>query len=184
VVLALEARAVSYRRCGHTLVQRVSVCVARGEFLAVVGHAGSGADTLVGLLAGNVAPDHGRVLVDGRTRPGRPRPPGADARRFGAGVAGVDAVVADAPPRSILLFDLVGSSADVAGATDAHHVARRCRAAADAGHAVVAAVEDPREITTHAHTLAVMVAGRLVHWAPPALVMSPALRLFEPTAAP
>jgi hypothetical protein len=76
-------------------------------------------------------------------------------------------------------FDLIGSTATVGRAVGAHGLGPICRRAADSGHAVVAAVDDPREVAVHAHTLAVLVAGRLVHWATPALVMSPALRLLD-----
>ena len=63
---ALEARDVSVRRCGRSLVQRASVTVGAGEFLVLLGAPGSGTDTLLALLAGDLAPDAGRVLVDGR----------------------------------------------------------------------------------------------------------------------
>lgn len=177
MVLALEASGVSYRRCGRTLVQRVSLCVERGEFLAVVGDAGSGADTLVRLLAGDLAPDQGRVLVDGRSRPSPGRDP-SDPRRLSAGRDAMRTTVADAPPRSILVFELAGA-AGAAGSAPETNCSAICRRAADDGHAVVAAVEDPREIALHAHTVAVLVAGRLVHWATPAIALSPAVRLFE-----
>jgi len=179
VVLALEASGVSYRRCGRTLVQRVSLCVERGEFLAVVGDAGSGAGTLVRLLAGDLAPDQGRVLVDGRTGPSHPARDPADPRRVAAGIDAMRSTVADAPPHSILVFELAGSVGASGAAHDANCPAVICRRAADDGHAVVAAVDDPREIALHAHTVAVLVAGRLVHWATPAIAFSPALRLFE-----
>jgi ABC-type hemin transport system ATPase subunit len=146
VGLALEATAVSYRRCGRTLVQHLSLCVDRGEFLAVVGAAGSGADTLVRLLAGVLAPDRGRILVDGRAAPDHLWP------------------------------DL---AVTVGRRERTHGLGLLCRRAADSGHAVVAAVDDPREVAEHADTLAVLVAGRLVHWATPAQVMRPALRLLD-----
>jgi putative hydroxymethylpyrimidine transport system ATP-binding protein len=43
----------------------VSFEVARGEFVSVVGPSGCGKSTIFGVLAGLVAPAHGRVLVDG-----------------------------------------------------------------------------------------------------------------------
>ena len=44
----------------------VSVSVAPGEFVSIIGPSGSGKSTLFNALAGLVEPDRGRVLVDGR----------------------------------------------------------------------------------------------------------------------
>jgi len=44
----------------------VSLTLGRGELLAVHGPSGSGKTTLLQVIAGLVAPDRGRVLVDGR----------------------------------------------------------------------------------------------------------------------
>ncbi|MBP7002590.1 ATP-binding cassette domain-containing protein [Amaricoccus sp.] len=44
----------------------VDFSVAPGECVGLVGHNGAGKSTLVGVLNGGVAPDAGRVLVDGR----------------------------------------------------------------------------------------------------------------------
>jgi putative ABC transport system ATP-binding protein len=56
-----------YQR-GPSLVKAlddVSIQVARGEFVAVVGASGSGKSTLLNLLAGLDTPTSGRVIVDG-----------------------------------------------------------------------------------------------------------------------
>jgi putative ABC transport system ATP-binding protein len=47
-------------------VDRVSMSVAAGEFVALYGPSGSGKTTLLELIAGIRAPDSGDVLVDGR----------------------------------------------------------------------------------------------------------------------
>ena len=77
------------------------------------------------------------------------------------------------------MFELAGSAGAAGSAHETNCSAAICRRAADDGHVVVAAVDDPQEIALHAHTVAVLVAGRLVHWATPAIALSPALRLFE-----
>ena len=65
-VPALEARDVSMRRCGRSLVQRVSLTADRGELLALCGPEGSGTRTVLHLLSGHLLPDAGEVRVDGR----------------------------------------------------------------------------------------------------------------------
>ena len=53
----------------------VNLSVEKGEFVAVVGFSGSGKSTLLNLIAGLVAPDTGRLTLDGRpiTAPGPDR---------------------------------------------------------------------------------------------------------------
>ena len=80
-VPALEAQDVSMRRCGRSLVQRVSITADRGELLVLCGPEGSGTRTLLHLLSGHLQTDAGRVLVDGRERSPRRRSDFLDARR-------------------------------------------------------------------------------------------------------
>ena len=49
-----------------TALDRVSIAVEEGEFLAIVGPTGSGKSTLVQHLNGLLAPTSGKVIVDGR----------------------------------------------------------------------------------------------------------------------
>ena len=62
------------------VLEDVSLAVAPGEFVSVVGPSGSGKSTLFNALAGLVEPDRGRVLVDGAVRE---REPGAGDTTFG-----------------------------------------------------------------------------------------------------
>jgi putative ABC transport system ATP-binding protein len=48
-----------------TILHPLSLTIARGQFLAVVGPSGSGKSTLLGLIAGLDAPSSGSVWIDG-----------------------------------------------------------------------------------------------------------------------
>ncbi len=61
----LEARGLSKRLGGRTVVDGVDVRVECGEVVAVLGPNGSGKTTLLQLLAGVLQPDAGEVLIRG-----------------------------------------------------------------------------------------------------------------------
>lgn len=46
-------------------VRNVSLNVAKGEFVAVIGHSGSGKTTLFNMLAGLIRPASGKIFIDG-----------------------------------------------------------------------------------------------------------------------
>ena len=48
-----------------TILHPLSLDIARGEFIAIVGPSGSGKSTLLGLIAGLDSPTSGDVLIDG-----------------------------------------------------------------------------------------------------------------------
>jgi len=48
-----------------TILHPLSLEIARGEFIAIVGPSGSGKSTLLGLIAGLDAPTSGSVIIDG-----------------------------------------------------------------------------------------------------------------------
>lgn len=49
----------------HAVLNNVSLRVARGAFVAIVGKSGSGKSTLLNIIAGLDRPTHGQVVVDG-----------------------------------------------------------------------------------------------------------------------
>jgi zinc/manganese transport system ATP-binding protein len=67
----LELHAVTAGYGAFTALWDVSLRVGQGEAVAVVGPNGAGKTTLLKVILGLLAPTSGRVLLDGRTRPGR-----------------------------------------------------------------------------------------------------------------
>ena len=61
----LRAEGVGVRRGGRALLDGVSLCLRAGEFTAVCGPNGAGKSTLLACLAGEFAPDAGRILLNG-----------------------------------------------------------------------------------------------------------------------
>ena len=120
---ALEARDVTMRRCGRSLVQRVSMTADRGELLALCGPEGSGTRTVLHLLSGHLLPDAGTVLVDGRERGPRRRPPARrSASRSRTGPTRPSALLAAPGGATVLLLERPTAGLD---AVDAHALLRR-----------------------------------------------------------
>ena len=65
-VLELSGVTRRYRRGQPPAIDAVSLAVARGEILALLGPSGSGKSTLLRLIAGFETPDAGSVTIDGR----------------------------------------------------------------------------------------------------------------------
>ena len=62
----LEVRSIEKRFAGVHALRGVSLSIAAGEVLAVVGENGAGKSTLMKILAGVQGPDAGEILVDGQ----------------------------------------------------------------------------------------------------------------------
>jgi ABC-type hemin transport system ATPase subunit len=172
------------RRCGRSLVQRVSLTAERGELLALCGSEGSGTRTVLHLLSGHLHPDAGRVLVDGRERHPRRLSIRPDPRRLAFGPEESAALLADPGDASVLLLERPTAGLDD---HDAVVLLAHARRRADAGAAVVLSVDGPELVAAHATTLALFVAGRLLSWGAPPVALVPALHIlsaggmFEPT---
>lgn len=63
----LAARNATVQRGGRAVVGDVSVSLASGMFVALVGANGAGKSTLLNVLAGLIRPDAGEALLDGRS---------------------------------------------------------------------------------------------------------------------
>lgn len=61
----LAAEAVTVRRNGRAIVDRVSMTLTSGAFVALLGPNGAGKSTLLSCLAGLLKPDEGQVTLDG-----------------------------------------------------------------------------------------------------------------------
>ena len=73
-----------HKRFGDTVaVDDASLCVGRGEVVALLGPSGCGKTTLLRLIAGFERPDHGSVTVAGRLAAGPDTWPAPEARRVG-----------------------------------------------------------------------------------------------------
>jgi putative ABC transport system ATP-binding protein len=98
--VAVEARDLTKRvRDGHllrTVIDRVSVVVARGELVVLRGPSGSGKTTLLALLGAMLSPTSGEVLVDGEATSRLRDAQRADVRRNKVGFMFQDHQLIDA----------------------------------------------------------------------------------------
>lgn len=62
---SIEIRSLSYFRGTRQVLEDVSITAVTGEVLAIVGPNGAGKSTLLHLLAGDLIPTHGEILLNG-----------------------------------------------------------------------------------------------------------------------
>ncbi|MBQ2999076.1 MAG: ABC transporter ATP-binding protein [Clostridia bacterium] len=62
----LKAEKIDYSYGDHEILHGVDLLVEDGEFVSIMGESGSGKSTLLSILAGNLRPASGRVLLGGR----------------------------------------------------------------------------------------------------------------------
>lgn len=78
----LTATGVTVRRGGRAILDCVSTSFAAGAFTVIIGPNGAGKSTLMAALAGLIAPDAGRIELDGVAIPRIPRKTLARRRAF------------------------------------------------------------------------------------------------------
>jgi len=64
---SLEFNAITKRFSGIPVLENVSFAVLAGHTLGLVGENGAGKSTLMNILGGNLRPDGGGMLLDGRS---------------------------------------------------------------------------------------------------------------------
>ena len=62
----IEAHGITVRAGSATLVDDVSVAAHPGDLLAIIGPNGAGKSTLLRVLAGDIDPAEGDIVIDGR----------------------------------------------------------------------------------------------------------------------
>jgi iron complex transport system ATP-binding protein len=62
----LEARNISYRTGGRTLIDGIDFAIGSGSFTIIIGPNGAGKSTLLRILCGELSPAQGEVVLDGR----------------------------------------------------------------------------------------------------------------------
>lgn len=67
-MIVLQAQAIDVRLGGRLVLEHVNLALAQGEVLGLIGPNGAGKSTLIKLLAGLIAPDAGRVLIESQGR--------------------------------------------------------------------------------------------------------------------
>src|SRR5690606_1480855 len=62
----IEVKNLSFKRGEPVIYEDVSLSIRRGQITAIMGPSGTGKTTLLRLIGGQLTPDQGQVLLDGR----------------------------------------------------------------------------------------------------------------------
>lgn len=65
----VEISGLRYTRGEHVIFDNLNIDIERGKITAIMGPSGTGKTTLLRLITGQLLPDRGKVLVDGRDVP-------------------------------------------------------------------------------------------------------------------
>ncbi|MBA3042411.1 MAG: ABC transporter ATP-binding protein [Alphaproteobacteria bacterium] len=101
---AIEARHLTKRFDGLTVVSDMSLAVAQGEMVGLIGPNGAGKTTMFNLLAGSLKPSSGEIWIGGREVSGEP-----PERRIAHGVARTFQIPRPFSEMSVLENLLVGA---------------------------------------------------------------------------
>ena len=178
----LELRAVSYRRGTRTLIDRIDVAFEPGTITIVIGPVGAGKSSLLGLLAGELVPATGGVLLDDRILCAPAATPGTLAI---AGVAPNRMAVRRIAARDTeyLLIDEPATRLAVKRRDDVLALFHRL---ATAGATVIAAMRDLNAALRFADRIILLDRGQIVTDGLPEIVLQPNLlrRVFGSPCAP
>jgi len=62
----IEVKNLSFNRGERVIYDNISLNIRRGQITAIMGPSGTGKTTLLRLIGGQLVPDHGEVLLDGK----------------------------------------------------------------------------------------------------------------------
>ncbi len=170
----LEARDVHLRRGGRTVLEGVSLGLRPGELVAVVGPNGAGKSSLFAVLAGDLRPERGEALLDGR------RLSTFTAAALAAERAALEQTPAIAAPFTVAELVALGMAAVPRAAFDEAALAGRAMAAAG----VTALASRPADRLSGGERARAHLARVLAQlWAGRAAGAGQFLLLDEPTAS-
>mgnify|MGYP003603020737 FL=1 len=76
----IEVNELSFKRGKRVIYENVSLKIRRGQITAIMGPSGTGKTTLLRLIGGQLTPDHGDILLDGKNLAQMSRQEECDAR--------------------------------------------------------------------------------------------------------
>lgn len=184
----LEARGVDLVRGGCPVLAGVNLTLSPGEFVALCGPNGAGKSSLLAVLSGELRPDAGAVLNDGRPVAAFPAAALAATGLAGYATRPADRLSGGEQARAhlvrvlvqlwaggrgrFLLLDEPTASLDL---SHQHIVMRAARAEGQAGAGVVAVLHDLTLAANFADRVVMISQGRAAMAGPPDELMEPDL---------